>query len=197
MIVRRVLQLIALATPVYLCLAEQAPQAPTLNVLVLQGEGTINNIKRRTTRESIVQVQDENHKPVAGAAILIQLPADGPGGVFPDGSKSITLFSDSQGKVVMPHLQPSQVTGNFQIHVNASFQGRQGVTVINQSIAPGPTGVNPTHAMHGKTIGIVSSVAAAGAIAAALVLRNNNTPPVTVPTGTISAGSGVIGASPH
>ena len=38
-----------------------------LNLVVVEGEGQINNIKQRSAREPVVQVQDENHKPVAGA----------------------------------------------------------------------------------------------------------------------------------
>jgi hypothetical protein len=42
-------------------------QAPvhTLNLVIVEGDGVINNIRQRTAREPIVQVEDENHKPVA------------------------------------------------------------------------------------------------------------------------------------
>ncbi len=196
--VRILLRLALLIIPACLSIAQEAPQPPTMNILILYGEGAINNIKQRTSRETIVQVEDENHRPIAGAVIIFQLPADGPGGVFVGGSKTVSLVSDAQGKVVMTHIQPSQVMGNFQIHVNASFQGRQASTVIHQAIGPTPAGPNPVHAAHGKTIGIVAGVVAAGAIAAAVALTRNNAPTVTIPTGTITAGNGAtLGAPPQ
>ena len=65
--------------------ARAAPQAPApapakLNIVIVEGEGAINNIRQRTAREPIVQVEDENHRPVAGAAVLFLLPENGPGG---------------------------------------------------------------------------------------------------------------------
>ena len=194
MITRVVLQLAVLVFPACLAFAEQGPQAPRLSIVILEGEGAINNIKQRTSRETIVQVQDENHKPVAGAAVVFLLPGDGPGGAFVDGSKSATLVTDSQGQAVLPRMQPNQLEGKFQIRVNASFQGRQANATISQTNAAGAAAPGAAHAgISAKTIGIIVGVAAAGAVGAAVGLKggkNNppNTPP-SVPTGTITAGS--------
>ena len=46
-----------------------AQVAPMLNLVVLEGEGATNNIRQRTAREPIVQVQDENHNCGLYAAI--------------------------------------------------------------------------------------------------------------------------------
>ena len=40
---------------------------PELNIVIVDGEGDTNNIRQHTAREPIVQVEDENHKPVAGS----------------------------------------------------------------------------------------------------------------------------------
>ena len=46
-------------------------QAPTgLSITIVEGEGAINNIRQRVNREPIVQVEDQNHKPVAGAVVV-------------------------------------------------------------------------------------------------------------------------------
>ena len=45
-----------------------------LNLVIVEGEGAINNVRQRTAREPIVQVEDENHKPVAGAVVVFLLP---------------------------------------------------------------------------------------------------------------------------
>src|ERR1019366_2539793 len=74
-------------------------QNPTsLQILIVEGEGAINNVKQRVNREPIVQVEDENHKPVAGAAIIFFLPSDGPGGVFANGNTTLTTTTNAQGQ---------------------------------------------------------------------------------------------------
>ena len=104
-----------------------------LNLVILEGEGAINNVKQRTSRETIVQVEDGNHKPVAGAVVVFLLPDDGPSGTFVSGSRTATVVTGSNGQAVMPGLQPNQLTGPYQVRVNALFGGRQASTTINQS----------------------------------------------------------------
>lgn len=202
---RNVLKLSALLFPMCLAAAGQDPQAPRLNIVIVEGDGAINNIKQRTSRETIVEVQDENHRPVAGAAVVFQLPGDGAGGAFAGGAKSATLVTDSAGRATMPAMQPNQVTGSFQIHVNASSAGRTATANIGQSNAAGAAAAGSAGAaagISGKVIAIIVVVAAAGAVGAAVGLRGNNknntTPPaVTIPTGTISAGSGAALGPPQ
>lgn len=134
---RNVLQLAVFLFPICLAFAGQDSQTPRLNIVIVEGDGAINNIKQRTSRETIVEVQDENHKPIAGAAVVFLLPGDGPGGAFAGGAKSVTLTTNSAGRATMPRLQPNQATGNFKISVNASSQGRTASTTISQTNAAG------------------------------------------------------------
>jgi len=59
-----VLQLIC--APVY---AQDQPAPTKLNIVILEGEGAINSVRQRVAREPVVQVEDENHKPIGGAAV--------------------------------------------------------------------------------------------------------------------------------
>lgn len=202
---RNVLLFAALLLPTSLAFAEQDPQAPRLSIVVVEGEGAINNIKQRTSRETIVEVQDENHRPVAGAAVVFLLPGDGPGGAFAGGAKSATLQTNSAGRVTMPRLQPNQATGNFQIRVNVSSGGRTASVTISQSNVAGAAAAGGAAAGAGisaKTIGIIVAVAAAGAVGAAVGLTRKTTPgttptPPTTPTGTIGTGSGATLGPPQ
>jgi hypothetical protein len=167
----------------------QAPPVGKLNLVVVEGEGAINNIKQRTARDTIVQVEDENHRPVAGAAVVFLLPGDGPGGSFAGGAKTAALVTDSNGQAVMPRLEPNQLDGQFQIRVNASYQGLQGNIVIHQLNAGGGAATPAARAgISGKTIGILAGLAAAGAVGAAVGLRGggssggSTSPPSTPPT---------------
>jgi len=144
----------------------QAPQPATpgrLNLIIVEGNGAVNNIKQRTSREAIVQVEDENHKPVAAAAVVFLLPDNGPGGAFAGGAKSVSVTTDASGRAVMPRFQLNQSTGQFDIHVTASAQGRQATTVISQSNVS-PTTTPPHHALSAKVIAIIAGAAAAGGV---------------------------------
>ena len=55
-----------------------AQQPPELQILVIDGEGSINNVKQRTAREPVIEVRDRNNRPVAGALILFEAPRNGP-----------------------------------------------------------------------------------------------------------------------
>src|SRR5579862_8981759 len=97
--------------------AQAQDAAPKLNIVIVEGEGAINNIRQRTAREPIVQVEDENHKPVAGAAVLFTLPRGGATGVFPGGDKTLSIVTDQNGRAVAKGFQPNNVAGKYQIQV--------------------------------------------------------------------------------
>ncbi|HZT32332.1 MAG TPA: hypothetical protein VFA33_20760 [Bryobacteraceae bacterium] len=99
--------------------AQPAERPQQLHITIVESEGAINNIRQRTARESIVRVEDENHKPVAGATVLFLTPDSGPGGVF-QGTRSLTVMTDPQGRAVARGFRPNRATGKFQIKVTAS-----------------------------------------------------------------------------
>lgn len=173
-------------------LAAQEPQAPhRLNLVIVEGEGAINNIKLRTARETIVQVEDENHKPVAGAVVAFLLPGNGPGGTFVNGSKSATIVTDNAGRAVMPRMQLNSTGGRFEIKVHASHQGLEANATVTQSSIAAAGGIST-----GAIVGIVAAVAAAGAVAAVVATKGKGggstptpAPPSTPPSGTIGVGS--------
>src|SRR5271156_139205 len=102
---------------------EAQDAAPKLNIVIVEGDGAINNIRQRTAREPIVQVEDENHKPIAGAAVLFALPSNGAGGTFAGGAHTLTTVTDSKGQAVAHGLRPNHTAGRFQIRVQTSYQG--------------------------------------------------------------------------
>ena len=174
-------------------------QAPALNIVVVEGEGAINNVRQRTAREPIVEVQDENHKPVAGAIVVFTAPTQGAGGAFSGGAHSLTVVADDQGRAVAHGFQPNGVKGNYQMHVNASANGRTGSTNINMTNAAVAGAAGASAGISGKVIAIIA-VAAAAAVGGALYATHsggggNNNTTVTSPT-TITAGTTTVGA-PH
>ena len=181
-----------------LVLSAQEPQLPRrLNLVIVEGEGAINNIKLRTARETIVQVEDENHRPIAGAVVVFLLPTVGPGGTFVTGSKSATIVTDNAGRAVMPRMQLNSAGGRYEIKVHASNQGLEADATIAQSIIATAGGIST-----GAVVGILAAVGAAGAVAAVVATRGKggSTPTPATPTppsGTIGIGSGVTIGPPR
>ncbi len=111
-----------------------SPQtAPMLNIVIVEGEGTLNNVKQRVNREPIVQVEDENHKPVAGAAVVFFLPTSGPSGTFANGSQTLTVTTDATGRASATGIHPNHTLGKMQIRVTASANGLSATATITQT----------------------------------------------------------------
>lgn len=170
-----------------------------VNVLVLKGEGAINNIKLRTSRETVVQVVDNNHNAVPNASVAFVLPGDGPGGTFAGGLTTVTKTTDSIGRVVMPRFHVTANPGKFLIHVTASKAGVSASAVIAQSSVVGA-------AVVGVSIGAAAAIAgavAAGGVAVVAVRRAvvaggspSPAPPVP-PAGAVGLGGGAGFGPPH
>jgi len=166
--------------------------AHKLNLVVIEGDGAINNIRQRTAREPIVQVEDENHRPVAGVAVIFLLPERGAGGTFADGSHSLSVVTNSQGRAAAHGIHLNNAQGQFQIHVTASSNGMTASTDISQSIAAG-TGTAASTGMSAKLIVILA--VAAGAVAGGVIYatRSGGGSNSTTTGATITAGTGTVG----
>ncbi len=174
--------------------------APKLNLIVVEGEGAINNIRQRTAREPIIQVEDENHKPIAGAAVVFTLPSQGAGGTFAGGSHTLTVMTDSQGRAIAHGLRPNTVQGQYQIHVNASYNGQSANTNISQTNALVAAGAGAAAAagISAKLIVVIVAAAAAAAVgglyASGAIGGGNGTTAATSPAlVTITPGTGSVG----
>jgi len=178
-------------------------QAPaTIQIVIVEGEGAINNVRERVNREVIVQVEDQNHKPVAGAAVIFFLPNDGPGGTFANGSTSLTTTTNEQGRSVARGIQFNGLAGPMQMRVTASYAGRTASAVINQTNAL--TGASTAGSGIGGGVGggmsrttkilIIGAIVGAG-VAAGVVVgnRGSSTSTPTIPTITITPGTPTVG----
>src|SRR5208337_366679 len=74
---------------------EAAAPAKSLQIVILDDEAPLNNISERTAREPIVQVQDENHRPLAGAAVLFAIhpAAGGASAAFANGASTLSVVT--------------------------------------------------------------------------------------------------------
>jgi hypothetical protein len=111
--------------------AAQAP--PVVIVTVLEGEGAVNNVKSKAAKSPVIEVDDENHRPIAGAAVVFFLPDQGPSGVFMNGSRTLTVTTDPMGRAAAVGIRPNNLNGPMQIRITASFQGQTASAVVNQT----------------------------------------------------------------
>jgi hypothetical protein len=157
-----------------------------LRIVVLEGEGAINNISQRRARNPVVQVLDQNNMPVSGAVVTFLLPETGPGGEFSGGVQSLAIVTDSKGQAMGRGLVPNRSAGQFQIRVVASYQGQTNNAAINQTNAE-QSGVQQGGVP--KKYLILGGIAGAAAVGAALALAGHGGSSTSSPATTPAQGA--------
>jgi hypothetical protein len=169
----------------------QAPSPALLNIQIVEGEGAVNNVRQRVAREPVVEVTDENHRPVAGAIVLFSAPRNGAGGTFPGGANTLSVTTDAQGRATASGFQPNKNHGSYEIQVTATYAGLTASKSISQVNA------GPVLGLTAKVwiiIAIAAGAAAGGAVAATRG-GGTATAPASSPT-VITPGAPSVGG-PH
>lgn len=193
-----------LGFPANLAAAQGAPETGGLTIKIIDGDEPIFNVRQRVTREAIVQVEDENHKPVAGAFVMFAAPGNGPSATFANGTTSITLTTDAKGQATLRGITSNRVQGKFQIRISASKDGKTGSASLNVSnvVPPAAAGSSSSSAggISGKTIGILAAIGGAAAVGAVVALGRGNSsspspgaPPAASPGVVLVQGSPTVG----
>jgi len=161
----------------------------SLHVVVLEGEGAINNVRAPRAKEPVIRVEDANNQGVPGATVTFLLPERGAGAIFGDGGSSLTLITDDRGEAVARGLRANRMPGTFQIRISASKGDRNTTASISQ------TNVDPGSHGSSRLIAILAVAGGAAAAGAAMALRGGKstsaatvTPPTIVTPGTPSFG---------
>ncbi len=157
-------RLTSLCSILCLSLAQLPAQSPGFKMTVVEGDGAINNISQRTTREPVVRVEEDG-RPVAGAVVTFQLPNTGPGGTFLDGKTLMATTTDAEGLAVGRGLRPNSVVGQFRIRVNASFHGQSASVEIQQTNAA-PAKTAHSNSKRVLILGLIAGAAGGGILAA-------------------------------
>ena len=148
-------------------LAQNAASQPRLHIEILKGDGGVNTLGSDTVVQPVVQVRDRNNQPLADVAVTFTAPNDGPSATFLNGSRSITLMTDSAGEAILLGMKPVN-PGQFQIAVSASVGSETVVTAIsltNEARAQ-PAATATGAKKHGLSKGAILAIVGAGAAAA-------------------------------
>jgi hypothetical protein len=188
-------------------LEEQATPETGLHIRILAGDRGVNIIKRKTAVAPVVEVRDRNNLPVAGAVVTFTAPNDGPSVVFLNGSRSISVVAEADGRATTVGLKPVN-EGSFQIGVSATADSQTAIAaipmtnVLTAAAAAGVTGGGAVAAAGATSgglstgmIGLIVGVGAAAAIGIAVGLLHHGGSSTTS-TATIGVGTGTVGA-PH
>jgi hypothetical protein len=109
-----------------------------LTIRVAEGDGAAYPIGSRATRGVTVRVTDETGRPVEGATVSFNLPAEGPGGVFSSGGRTEIAATHADGRAAVWGMQWNRTVGPFEIRITAvKGQARAGV-VSSQSLSNAP-----------------------------------------------------------
>ncbi len=167
-----------------------------IDIVVIEGEGAATDIRQRVSHDPVVRVDDDDHRPVAGAAVIFALPVSGTSGEFPNGAKSLTVVTDKDGLAAAHGLRANDIPGRLQIYVTASYHGLRARTLINQVVQATPGAKVRTPEMQtsksgGKLKWVLLGVAAAAGAGAGIYLsqRKSTNSPVSISTGTVVFGS--------
>jgi hypothetical protein len=192
----------ALAVCLQLLTAPVSGQAlpKVLNLIIVDGEGAVNNLGQRANRAPVVRVEDESSKPIAGVAVVFTLPASGASGEFKGGSKTMVVTTDESGRAVASGLKVNRVEGKLPIHVNASYRGltaRTNISQFNMSV-PG----RDARPGGSKKLLLILAIAGGGAAGGILATQSGKSssstsgPAPSVGAIVITPGAGSIGP-PH
>ena len=179
-------------------LAQNVPSR--IDIIIVEGEGVTTSIRQRVAHDPSVRIEDDDHRPVAGAAVTFALPVSGATGEFANGSKTLTVVTDQNGVATAHGLRVNEVPGKLQIYVTASYHSLRARALINQVVdAPPGTRVPPPekHASKsgGKAKWVVLGIIAAGGAGAGIYVasrgKTTSTPtsPISVNVGTVVFGS--------
>jgi len=140
-------------------------QEEAIHLVVLEGDGAINNIRSSRAKDPVVRVEDASNRGVPGASVTFVVPSGGPGVLFGDAGNTLTLTTDDRGEVIARAVHPNRNAGSFQIHVSASKDGNKATALIAQ------TNVDPGSHSSSRKIAILALVGGAAAAGAAVALR--------------------------
>jgi hypothetical protein len=175
------------------------PTVQNLRVRALAGDGEMNDLERRVMAPLVVQVIDQNDRPVEGADVVFRFPLNGPGALFADQKTSKTVKTNGQGQAAATGWMANGELGTFQVHVSAAYGNQIGGATISMTNVTRIAGDGKTYRVKNRhwysskwvKIGIIAGGAAAVAGIVLAVTSGGGSSSHTI---TISPGSPTVGA---
>jgi hypothetical protein len=103
-----------------------------LKIILLAGEGAINSIPSSQVTPPVVEVRDLNDRPVESARVVFELPASGPGALFPGNQLVRETKTNAQGQAAASGYRMNEIPGPFVVAVKAYDGERTQAAEIRQ-----------------------------------------------------------------
>jgi hypothetical protein len=139
--------------------------------------------KQEKGREIRVKVRNGD-AAASGAQVVFNLPSTGPGGLFANGSRSVTVLADEKGTASSGTIQLNNEPGPFTVLVAATQGGATGQATVQKS---NPTADKGKHSFLKKKWILIGAAVVAGAVAIVLVSNREPKADVTIGMPTIGA----------
>jgi len=167
-------------------------QDSTLKIVVIDGQDALINVNQPVAHDPAIEVRDAANAPLPNVSVTFFLPSQGPGGVFANGTNTMTATTDQAGRAVARGIRYNKQTGKFEIRAIASHNGQTATAIITQTSV---AGISTSGGGGSKKIWIllVAGAAAAG-IGAIVATRggsgssSSNSGPITITAGTPTVG---------
>ena len=111
----------------------QSQTIQNLKVIPLAGNRENNDLERRIMAPLVVQVLDQNERPVEGADLVFRFPSSGPGATFANQQSSKTFRTNADGQAAAVGWVANSQAGTFQVKVSASRGNEVGETTISMT----------------------------------------------------------------
>ena len=111
---------------------ESLPVVESLKVISLAGNHAMNDLERRVMTPLVVQVLDQNSRPVEGAQVVFRFPLNGPRAEFSNQQPAQTVRTNADGQAAAVGWMAHEV-GTFQVHVTASRGNELGETTLSMT----------------------------------------------------------------
>jgi hypothetical protein len=170
----------------------ELPAVENLKVIPLAGNNAMNDLERRVMAPLVVQVLDQNSRPVEGAQVVFRFPLKGPGGEFPNQQPAQTVRTNADGQASAVAWMAREV-GTFKVHITVSRGNELGETSISMTnVTRVVEGAKEKHKTwwSNKWAKVAIIAGAAGVVVAVVLLTRGGGSTSTV---TASPGSPTIG----
>jgi hypothetical protein len=188
------LSFLIISATLSLAVAQQVPAR--IDIVVVEGEDVTTAVRQRVTRDPVVRIEDDDHRPVAGATVVFALPVSGTSGEFANGSKTLIVVTESSGLAVGQGLRTNEVPGQLQIYVTASYHGVRARTLINQVVKSVPGTKPVTSELRASRPGskwkwVMLGIAGAAGAGAGVYFgtHSSTTSPISISAGTVAFGN--------
>lgn len=112
-----------------------APTVQGLKLVALAGKGEANDLQRHVMAPLVVEVLDQDDRPVEGAEVVFRFPINGASAAFPDGKTSRSVHTNGQGQAAAMNWVANNEVGSFEVHVTATYGNQVGEIDIPMSNA--------------------------------------------------------------